>query len=85
MKDGSFYTGITSAPDVRLRFHNSKRLNKGVTKRKMPWEYYLILRVNRKYTALRIERHIKRMKSRIYIQNLKKYPEMVENLIKKYS
>ena len=32
-----------------------------------------------------VEEHIKSMKSKKYIQNLKKYPEMVEKLKDKYS
>jgi putative endonuclease len=31
--------------------------------------------------ALRLERKIKSMKSSIYIQNLKKYPELVQKII----
>lgn len=32
----------------------------------------------------KIENHIKKMKSKIYIENLKKYPEMASKLILKY-
>jgi len=56
-----------------------------VTRKKIPWEYFIILEVESKAVALRIEKHIKNMKSRVYIQNLKKYPELAQNLIKKYS
>ena len=34
--------------------------------------------------ARKTEAHIKRMKSRKYIENLKLYPEMMEKLILKY-
>jgi len=37
-----------------------------------------------KTQALAIEKHIKSMKSKIYIENLKKYPEMVTKLLIKY-
>jgi putative endonuclease len=33
--------------------------------------------------ALRIEKHIKRMKSKTFIQNLKKYPELLEKTVAK--
>jgi len=69
----------------RLFLHNSNTLNRGVTRKKIPWEYFIILEVESKAVALRIEKHIKNMKSRVYIQNLKKYPELAQNLIKKYS
>ena len=35
--------------------------------------------------ALAIEKHIKLMKSKVYIENLIKYPEMTEKLKNKYS
>jgi putative endonuclease len=34
--------------------------------------------------AVFIESKIKRMKSRKYIENLKKYPEIVEKMLRKY-
>lgn len=83
--DKSFYIGKTSNLEKRLIFHNSIELNVGITRRKIPWEYYHILEMEDALTAARIERHIKRMKSRKYIENLKKYPEMTEKLLKKYS
>ncbi len=38
-----------------------------------------------KAQALAIEKHIKAMKSKIYIHNLKKYPEMIDKLLLKYA
>jgi len=35
--------------------------------------------------AGKIEIHIKKMKSKKYIQDLKKYPEIAQKLLKKYS
>ncbi len=35
--------------------------------------------------AGKIENHIKKMKSKKYIKDLKKYPEIAQKLIKKYS
>lgn len=83
--DQSFYIGKTSNLEKRLDFHNSIELNIGITRRKIPWEYYHILEMEDAATATRIEQHIKSMKSRKYIENLKKYPEMTEKLLKKYS
>jgi putative endonuclease len=34
--------------------------------------------------ALRIEKHIKNMKSKKYIEDIKKYPEITERLKEKY-
>jgi putative endonuclease len=33
---------------------------------------------------IEIEKHIKRMKSRVYIENLKKYPDVINRLKEKY-
>ena len=66
-------------------YHNSPILNKGVTRRKIPWSYFYVMEVNSSTVANKIERHIKKMKSAKYIENLVKYPEIGEKLIKKYS
>ncbi|QBA63131.1 GIY-YIG nuclease family protein [Muriicola soli] len=83
--DDSFYIGKTSNLEERLLFHNTPELNKGITKRKIPWKYFFILEIGDLRLAGKIENHIKRMKSRKYIQDLKKYPEITQKLIKKYS
>lgn len=83
--DGSFYTGRTSDLTLRLKYHNSPALNKGVTRRKIPWTYFYVLEVGHSGVAVKIEGHIKRMKSAKYIRNLVKYPEIGEKLIEKYS
>jgi putative endonuclease len=85
LKDGGFYIGKTSDLTARLRWHNSKELNKGVTRSKMPWRYFYTLEVGNPGTSGKIENHIKRMKSREYVLNLAKYPEIGKKLIEKYS
>ena len=85
LKDGSFYIGKTSDLKSRLIFHKDIKLNEGVTKRKIPWQYFFTLPVDNALIAGKIEKHIKKMKSRRYIINLVKYPEMAEMLIKRYS
>jgi putative endonuclease len=44
------------------------------------WDIFLRIEANDYSQAIRIERKIKSMKSKVYIQNLKKYPEIVEKL-----
>ena len=83
--DGSFYIGKTSDLDERLSWHNDIERNVGMTKRKIPWKYFLVLEVEDMKIAGKIENHIKRMKSRAYIVNLKKYQELGKRLIEKYS
>ncbi len=48
-------------------------------------EHYFSIEVENMTIALKIERYIKRMKSRVYIQNLIKYPEISMKLLEKYS
>ncbi len=83
--DQSFYTGRTSSLEERLHCHNMPELNVGITKRKSPWDYFFILEVGNLKLAGRIENHLKKMKSKKYIKDLKKYPEIAQKLIKKYS
>jgi putative endonuclease len=83
--DDSFYVGHTQNLEKRLEYHNDFDLNEGVTRLKIPWKYYFILETHSKSSAIKIEKHIKRMKSQAYIVNLKKYPELGEKLLKKYS
>ncbi len=85
LKDGSFYIGKTSDLDKRLLWHNSRELNIGTTRNKMPWRYFYTLELSNSHAARKIENHIKRMKSREYILNLAKYPEIGQKLIEKYS
>ncbi|MGI9546142.1 MAG: GIY-YIG nuclease family protein [Flavobacteriaceae bacterium] len=83
--DQSFYVGRTADLQNRLEYHNSADKNIGVTSHKIPWQYYYILKVDNATLAAKIERHIKRMKSKVYLENLTIYAEIGERLIKKYS
>lgn len=49
------------------------------------WKLFLLISCKSKTQALSIEKHIKKMKSKTYIENLKKYPEMIDKLKSKYS
>lgn len=45
---------------------------------------FLVIECNSFIQAKAIELHIKKMKSTRYLQNLKQYPEIGENLLVKY-
>jgi len=81
----TYYTGETSDIQLRLIYHNDAKLNSNSTKRGIPWVLYFQIQVKDRIQARKIESHIKKMKSRIYIENLKTYPEMRERLRKRYS
>lgn len=80
-----FYIGETPNLVDRLEIHNSSQLNTNSTKSAIPWEIYLTIQTIDKVVARKIEIHIKKMKSKIYLQNLKKYPEMTHKLVIQYS
>ena len=85
-KLNKYYVGATEHnPEVRLEQHLIKLYkNDAFTSKAKDWELFLTISCEEKYQAFSIERHIKRMKSKIYIENLKRYPEMVDKLRNRY-
>jgi putative endonuclease len=79
-----FYIGECAHIPARMIYHNCPDLNNGFTKSGIPWEVYLTIDCKNKKQAIAIEKHIKSMKSKTYIENLKKYPEMKEKLKSKF-
>jgi putative endonuclease len=74
-----FYIGFTEDLELRLWFHEHAEGRKFTAKAK-DWKLFLVIHCESRSQGLAIEQHIKRMKSSVYIQNLKRYPEMVEKL-----
>ena len=79
----NFYIGSSSNLEVRKSFHDAKK-GAFYTKRASDWEVYFTIDCISKTQSLLIERHVKKMKSVVYIRNLKLYPEMSEKLLLKY-
>ena len=48
------------------------------------WKVFLEIECISLAQARSIESHIKRMKNKNYIQNMKKYPEIIDNLLRIY-
>ncbi|HLN96345.1 MAG TPA: GIY-YIG nuclease family protein [Flavobacterium sp.] len=78
-----FYTGATSDFDTRWHYHQHAANHK-FTHKASDWTPFLSIDCATKTQAFAVEKHIKAMKSKTYIQNLKKYPEMVDKLRQKY-
>ncbi|MBK5271433.1 MAG: GIY-YIG nuclease family protein [Bacteroidia bacterium] len=79
-----YYVG--SCDDLASRFHQhlEKVFSKSFTSQVNDWIIYFTL-VNLDYKQARdIEAHIKRMKSKKYITDLKEYSELSIKLIEKY-
>ena len=80
-----FYVGQTALPpEQRLEEHNNARNENSFSTRGIPWTLFLTIACDSRDHAREVERHIKRMKSKAYIRNLKQYPEMRQKLVARY-
>ena len=70
-----FYVGETVDIEDRLTQHNSGFYDSAFTKKASDWTLYHAIECIHREQARKIETHIKKMKSKTYIQNLKKYSE----------
>jgi putative endonuclease len=80
-----YYIGETPDVDLRLQIHNDTERNTNSTKNCLSWELYWTLEVKDRSLARKIEGHIKRMRNQKYYHDLKRYPEISQKLIQKYS
>ena len=80
---GKFYTGITTLSiDERLENHLLKKYsNLNFTQKANDWVLVWNLDCDSYSQGRKIELYIKRMKSKVYIQNLLKYPGMKNKLL----
>lgn len=75
-----YYIGTTDDFLRRLNEHNSLIRKDSFTWRGRPWVKFLAIEELSSQQAYCIEAHIKKMKSSKYIENLLKYPEIIEKL-----
>ena len=80
----AFYIGETMDIRNRIEEHNSNIHNLSFTRRANDWQLFFFIECESKSQAQKIERHIKKMKSRKYYHNLKKYPNISSTLLEKY-
>jgi putative endonuclease len=84
-KTDRFYIGASSFhPDLRCAQHNQELYSNSFTSKGIPWTVFFFLECASIRQARQIEAHIKRMKSKKFILNLKKYPELTAKLLDKY-
>ena len=78
-----FYIGSTSTSiSERIDKHiNGHYPGKHFTSQAKDWSLFLAINCESLTQAQKIERHLKKMKSRKYLVNLKTFPEMVEKLL----
>jgi putative endonuclease len=81
-----YYIGSTSlAPTERLEHHLEKYYETSkFTSKANDWFIYFVIPCASFAQARALESHIKSMKSKKYIQDLKQYPEICQKLIEKY-
>ncbi|MBX7089169.1 MAG: GIY-YIG nuclease family protein [Cyclobacteriaceae bacterium] len=79
-----FYIGSCKNLSYRIDQHLSKSFSRSFTARAEDWQLFFSMDELQFGQARLIERHLKQMKSRRYLENLKKYPEIAQNLIMKY-
>ncbi len=80
-----FYIGNTDLlPEKRLEQHNSSFNSGSFTTKGIPWILFLEIPCQSRLQARQVELHIKKMKSRKYINNLKQYSEMRIKLLKRF-
>ncbi|GAB3420835.1 hypothetical protein GCM10027516_17770 [Niabella aquatica] len=85
-KLNKYYVGATSTDATeRLNKHFSGYYAGKFTSIADDWELFLEIHCLQVTQAFKIETHIKRMKSRKYIENLKRYPDIINMLLEKYS
>jgi putative endonuclease len=79
-----YYIGSCQGFQQRLEEHIGGKYAASFTANTHDWQPFLVIH-NLKYLQAReIEKHIKRMKSRKYLHNIKNYPVIIERLKKKY-
>ena len=80
----SYYIGSCKDLEKRIEAHNNKQYKNSYTKKAEDWKVLFRLDELSFKQARNIEKHIKKMKSRKYIENLIQYPEMSIELRNKY-
>ena len=85
-KLNKFYIGYSSEIiQRRIEKHNASFYGgKKYNHQTNDWELFHYIECKSIGQAIRIKKHIKRMKSRRYINNLIKYPKISEKLLLKY-
>jgi putative endonuclease len=79
-----FYIGQTENLDSRKIWHDDKVFPKNFTVQANDWVIFLTINCISRKQAVNIEAHIKKMKSKKYIKDLVRYPEIIEKLKIKY-
>ena len=80
----TYYTGSCLDLEKRLIQHKDKEFSSSFTSKADDWKLFLKIDELEYNQARKIEAHIKKMKSKEYIKNLVKYPDIVKRLKQKF-
>ena len=79
-----YYIGSCMDINQRMKEHISRRFNLSFTAKADDWIVFFQVDELEYSQARKIEDHIKKMKSRKYIENLSKYPDIINKIKLKY-
>ncbi len=80
-----FYVGETPDVKTRLKLHNAHHFTKSFTKSATDWETKLSFECRDKQNAFFLEKFIKRMKSRKFIEKIIDNPLILKDILDKNS
>ena len=83
-KLNKYYIGSCLNLEERINKHRNKEYSDSFTGKADDWIIYFVLDDLSYEQSRAIEKHIKQMRSKIYIENLKKYSEISLKLLEKY-
>ncbi len=81
----TYYTGETHDLEERISKHNKHSYENSFTKIAIDWEDVLIFECIDRNDALYLERFIKRMKSKLFIEKIISNPEILKDILLKRS
>ena len=79
-----FYIGQTGDLEKRIQEHNSAAFINSFTSKTNDWTLFFSVECCSSNMALKIEKHIKKMKNRKYLHNLKEHPNIINQLLERY-
>ena len=79
-----YYVGSTVELEKRLLQHNTGFYTDSYTDKTNDWVLYYCITCENITQAIKIEKHVKRMKSRKYLNHLREYPEITTRLLAQY-
>lgn len=82
-KVDKYYVGESTSAFSRIQQHNKHYFKKNFTKIASDWEIKLLFQTNTKADALFLEKFIKRMKSRVFIEKLIDNPDILVDILNK--